>query len=169
MPDDLGPIMQGVTPQSATNAIALRFPATNSDVRHSMILLRRLLVSMGVFIDDIGKVELVLAEALNNIVEHACAGTDENMVGLDLKRTPSRLNCQICDPGKPMPNAQPPMGRVTDPTIGRDRLPEGGFGWMLIRSLSDNIHYQRIGETNRLTLSIPIRCAGVIGSRKSVN
>jgi serine/threonine-protein kinase RsbW len=89
------------------------------------------------------------------------------MVGLDLKRATDRLDCQICDPGKPMPNARPPMGRVADPTVGRDLLPEGGFGWMLIRNLSDNIRYQRVGETNHLSLSIPIRCSGAVATRRS--
>jgi serine/threonine-protein kinase RsbW len=138
------------------DAIALRFAATSSDVRSSMILVRKLLGVMDLVEDDIGKVELVLAEALNNVVEHACTDRTDHLVYLELSQDTGRLECRICDPGNPMPGAQPPMGQSADPKVAIDELPEGGFGWMLIRELSEEVKYQRIGEENHLFLAIPV-------------
>ncbi len=137
-------------------AIALRFAATSSDVRSSMILVRKMLAVMDLCDDDIGRVELVLAEALNNVVEHACADRADHLVLLDLSHETGRLNCRICDPGTPMPGASPPSGHKADPSALREDLPEGGFGWMLIRELADVVKYQRVGDENHLFLSIPI-------------
>jgi serine/threonine-protein kinase RsbW len=138
------------------DAIALRFAATSADVRSSMILVRKMLGVMELGEDDIGRIELVLAEALNNVVEHACADRADHLVLLDLSHETGRLNCRICDPGHPMPGAKPPRGHKADPTAALDDLPEGGFGWMLIRELADVVKYQRIGDENHLFLSIPL-------------
>ncbi|MFT4715183.1 MAG: serine/threonine-protein kinase RsbW [Paracoccaceae bacterium] len=139
-----------------TDSIALRFAATTSDVRSSMILVRKVLAVMDLAEDDIGNVELVLAEALNNVVEHACADRIDHLIYLDLSHATGRLECRICDPGKPMPGAEPPKGAAIDPLTDLGDLAEGGFGWMLIRELSDEVRYQRIGEENHLFLAIPI-------------
>jgi len=138
------------------DAIALRFAATSSDVRSSMILVRNLLGVMDLADDDIGKVELVLAEALNNVVEHACVDRADHLVFLELSQDAGRLECRICDPGRPMPYTLLPEGKAPDPDVALDDLPEGGFGWMLIHELSEEVKYQRIGDENHLILSIPV-------------
>jgi serine/threonine-protein kinase RsbW len=38
----------------------------------------------------------------------------------------------------------------------QDDLPEGGFGWFLIRELTKDLQYVRHEDQNRLTFSIPI-------------
>ena len=76
--------------------------------------------------DDRGTAEIVLAEALNNIVEHAYARhTGEIEITLLLHQ--NALICRIIDTGLPMPNDALPAGHLTEfaPT---DDLPEGGFG-----------------------------------------
>lgn len=35
-------------------------------------------------------------------------------------------------------------------------LPEGGFGWFLIRDLTQNLSYVRDGATNRLDFVLPL-------------
>ena len=101
-----------------------------------------------------GSAEVVLAEALNNIVEHAYAKSDGH-IDLRLQRRPDRVLCDIVDHGALMPGGALPAG-LSQP-IGVDKdLPEGGFGWFLIRSLTENLVYQRIDARNHLSFQFII-------------
>ena len=97
--------------------------------------------------DARGTAEIVIAEALNNIVEHACA-SGEGEIELSLKRTGGKLSVLITDRGHPMPGGTLPEGRL--PVPDPDDLPEGGFGWFLIRSLSQDLRYCRADGRNHL-------------------
>lgn len=102
---------------------------------------------------DRGAAEIVLAEVLNNIVEHAyctCPGD----IDIALQLTPCALVCTIIDTGAPMPDGRPPAGGLRD-YAGMDDLPEGGFGWHLIRAMSTDLHYSRENNCNRLEFRLP--------------
>jgi serine/threonine-protein kinase RsbW len=102
--------------------------------------------------DDRGTAEIVLAEALNNVVEHAYAeagGEIEVTIRLD----GTALHCVIRDEGRPMPGNAPPQGRLPE-IRGLDDLPEGGFGWHLIRVLSQDLAYRRIDGRNELSFRL---------------
>jgi serine/threonine-protein kinase RsbW len=100
--------------------------------------------------DDRGTAEIVLAEVLNNVVEHAYAAL-KGKVRLSLTLTEGQLNCLIEDEGAAMPGGEPPAGKLPDAAD----LPEGGFGWHLIRVLSSGLSYERLERTNRLSFSLP--------------
>lgn len=95
-----------------------------------------------------GTAEIVLAEALNNVVEHAYAHTP-GKVELTLITAAAGLYCQIEDQGVAMPGMRLPEGAARD-IKQQDELPEGGFGWYLIRILSYDLEYRRIGGRNQL-------------------
>lgn len=104
--------------------------------------------------DCLGTTELVLAEALNNVVEHAYARFPGE-IEVELLRDPDQLRFHIKDSGLPMPGAEPPEGHL--PEIGAlEDLPEGGFGWFLIRSLSRDLAYRREGELNLLSFGVSV-------------
>lgn len=95
-----------------------------------------------------GTAEIVLAEALNNIVEHAYADSN-GQIDLLLSLQHPDLLCQIEDHGRPMPGDALPSGKLR--TFSNfDDLPEGGFGWHLIRTLSRDLKYQRDAGRNCL-------------------
>ena len=98
--------------------------------------------------DARGTSEIVLAEALNNIVEHAYAEA-EGSIEVTLRHHAPDLWCEIADNGLPMPHGTLPAGRP-HPIDGFDHLPEGGFGWFLIRTLAQDLEYRRIGDRNLL-------------------
>lgn len=105
--------------------------------------------------DTRGTAEIVMAEALNNIVEHAYAaqaGLIEIWVGLGA----TGLECSISDYGRPMPDFQLPKGQQHD-LAQMDDLPEGGFGWFLIRSLAQDLQYQRRYNQNLLRFRLPLQ------------
>lgn len=93
--------------------------------------------------------EIVLAEVLNNIVEHAyakCAGDIRIAISCDK----SGLACCLTDWGAAMPGLALPKGDL-QPLGQTAALPEGGFGWFLIRSLATDLTYHRLGNENRLS------------------
>jgi serine/threonine-protein kinase RsbW len=101
-----------------------------------------------------GSAELVLAEALNNIVEHAYS-CDDGRIDVQLSVQNDRLFCEVIDAGVAMPNNVLPAG-LAQP-IGEDQdLPEGGYGWFLIRSLTQNLSYQRKDTRNHLSFQLNI-------------
>ncbi|MFE3836822.1 ATP-binding protein [Pseudogemmobacter sonorensis] len=95
--------------------------------------------------------ELVLAEVLNNIVEHAYRDGHGPIV-LGFQRAADALNCRIVDFGERMPEGRLPEGQ---PPFPRD-LAEGGYGWHLIRSLARDLRYEWVGEGNWLTFALPL-------------
>ena len=103
--------------------------------------------------DDRGTVELVLAEVLNNVAEHAYAG-GSGPVEVDLFATPLGLACRIVDRGLAMPGGKLPDGGLPD--VAPPDFPEGGFGWHLIRSLTADLTYARSAGQNRLSFLIPL-------------
>lgn len=102
--------------------------------------------------DGRGTAEIVLAEALNNIVEHAYSRHDGE-IEITLRLRGPDLVCSIRDNGLPMPNGLLPAGRLVA-LSSTDDLPEGGFGWFLIRSLSQDLDYQRVEGRNCLSFRL---------------
>lgn len=101
-----------------------------------------------------GSAELVLAEALNNIVEHAYQAA-EGTIEVRLQRRSLWLCCYLVDAGAPMPNNELPAGLAQ--TIGADQdLAEGGFGWFLIRTLTTDLVYRRIDARNHLSFQLNV-------------
>jgi serine/threonine-protein kinase RsbW len=108
--------------------------------------------------------EVVLAEVLNNIVEHAYADR-AGSISVAIRQTGAGLNCLVTDEGNPMPGGQLPAGNhpaqrdgMPDLQLGDlqlDDLPEGGFGWYLIRRLTRDLEYSRNGQQNWLSFVVP--------------
>ncbi|MDR0809318.1 MAG: ATP-binding protein [Gemmobacter sp.] len=102
--------------------------------------------------DSRGTAEIVLAEVLNNIVEHAYALVPGG-VEVTIRLLERGLCCCIRDHGAPMPGLELPPGQPVDCS---DELPEGGFGWFMIRSLARNLRYCRGGRWNELCFLLPV-------------
>lgn len=105
--------------------------------------------------DHRGTAEIVLAEALNNIVEHAYA-CDQGEIELTLMLNGTGLVCRIIDSGVPMPGQVLPAGFLPAPpdAAAPETLAEGGFGWHLIRTLSLDLAYDRVGGQNLLSFRL---------------
>lgn len=97
--------------------------------------------------------ELVLAEVLNNIVEHAYGRANPTgRIELTVRAIAGGLVFRIVDCGRAMPQALWPAGHLPRPDPHDP--PEGGWGWHLIRSLSHDLRYSRIGGQNQLTFRL---------------
>lgn len=104
--------------------------------------------------DICGQAELVMAEALNNVIEHAYAGHSHGVVEMTIVLRDGMIEIRILDDGLPMPGGTAPTGQSHDLTCAVEDLPEGGFGWFLIRELTQDLVYERCGNRNRLEFRI---------------
>ncbi|MFN4155939.1 MAG: ATP-binding protein [Paracoccaceae bacterium] len=127
-------------------------PSDPMAVRQALCALFERLMAGQISADARDTAQLVLAEALNNIVEHAYAQSPGE-IEVTVELCPGGLTCRIMDAGLPLPGEALPEGRLA-PLRAGDALPEGGFGWHLIRSLSQDVNYRREGERNFLTFRI---------------
>lgn len=143
-------------PRSKRAAICeLSVGATFAGVREGLETVRRGCLAQGVPGEVTDNLELVLAETLNNIVEHAFSSSQDGKIDVSVRCEPRGIECLLVDGGKPMPQGVLPKGAVPDLSTDRSDLPEGGFGWFLINSLARNIRYRRIDRHNHLTFKVP--------------
>lgn len=116
--------------------------------------------------DALARMELVMAEILNNIAQHGTGRGKEPAadapprppvtIHVAVTRHAGGLACAISDDGPPLP-----PGCLVDP----DHLPApeaaalraGGFGWVIIRDLTRSLFHFREGSRNVLCFNIPRR------------
>ncbi len=133
----------------------IRLKATPEDVRKALGEFCAAVRPLGLSAELAGTVELVLAEVLNNIVEHAYAGANEGLIDFHAWHTNSGFRFEIADEGIEMPGGRLPVGEHVTIDTDLNVLPEGGFGWYLIHDLTEDLQYHRAGGRNRLCFSIP--------------
>lgn len=108
-------------------------------------------------IEEVGTVELVMAEALNNIVEHAYPNGDPvGPINIECKQRRDGLVLTVTDQGRSMPDGRTPLGAPVDVNVPLNEMPEGGFGWFLIKDLAKDITYRRVDVENRLSLRLAL-------------
>ncbi len=127
--------------------LRLTIPADAQAVRLALQAASDSLLQSGLTTDARGTAEIVIAEALNNIVEHAYAST-EGEIELSLIYENGKLTVLVTDGGTAMPGGRMPEGLMPEPDPVDP--PEGGFGWFMIRSLSQDLRYFRSEGRNHL-------------------
>lgn len=138
--------------------VSLSFPPDELEVRQGLAALRAGL-SHNVGSGHLDTIEIVTAEVLNNIVEHAFTGQDTlaGKIHLNASFKVGRVCLSVEDNGVPMPEGMlpQPQTHLLDPSAP-ETLPEGGFGWGLIHTLCAELNYTRDGDWNRLSAAIDI-------------
>jgi len=137
----------------------MEITATRDQVSRALTQLNQQLIGLGLDPDALIRMELVLAEALNNIVEHAYCDAGHGDIALEASVHSNTIWCHLTDSGRPMPGGKlPPARRYDLGALDVQDLPEGGFGWGLIHDLTSSLIYDRSGAQNRLTLTIDLDC-----------
>lgn len=148
------PLAGPATAVSGAWGVSFAFDATHMEVRRALEHVDAWLKTGRVPNPTVDRVSIALAEALNNIVEHAFAERDHGRITLSVVATEAGVEMEICDNGRAMPEGDAPPCRQRDLSVPRADLPEGGFGWGLIRETAAGISYRRVAGHNLLTLRV---------------
>lgn len=108
----------------------------------------------GADVDLVARLELVLVEVLNNIVEHGYDAPRVGPVRILLSLSGGKITCEVMDSGREWPRDL--VRHATMPDIAVDFMdtPEGGFGWALIRIETEWIQYRRETLQNNLSFRV---------------
>jgi serine/threonine-protein kinase RsbW len=128
----------------------LTIESTPAAVRHGLASLMACSVMQAMDTCGRGTAEIVLAEVLNNIVEHAYAG-QQGEISVSICSSGNGVGVCVIDRGNAFPQVELPQGKLAP----ANELPEGGFGWFLIRSLVSELTYRRDHSTNHLSFTLP--------------
>jgi serine/threonine-protein kinase RsbW len=141
-------------PEVRRQLVTLRIPATQTAVRDTLLSVETTLAAAGAAADLRTRTQIALAEACNNIVEHAykppCA-VAEPIIFLDIAGDQGGVQVTLRDKGRAMPDGPLP-GRELPPVDPADvqTLPEGGFGWALLRDVTRALSLSRSNGYNIL-------------------
>lgn len=146
-----------MSPSHLLPAFSLSVQSGELAVREALAGIIAGLTPLSLDVEEVATVELVLAEALNNIVEHAYPeGSEGGAIGIACRHARDGLHITMQDEGESMPDGQIPFGMAPDVDGDVMDLPEGGFGWFLIKDLAKDIRYRREGAVNLLDLRLAV-------------
>lgn len=112
-------------------------------------LAERACARAGMAADDCFGLKLAIDEVCTNIIEHGYGPDGGGEISLTIEIGDREARMTVVDRGRPFSPDQ-----AATPELGthwEDR-PIGGLGWHLVRSVVDEIRYERDGSENRLTL-----------------
>lgn len=137
------------------SSFTLTLEGASPAVRQGLAEIREKLTAAGEPENLLGRMEIVLAEVLNNIVEHAFAQMKDGLITISLNKDGGDWTIKVEDNGEGMPVEALPNGQL--PTLAADfhDLPEGGFGWALVEMLTKDLLYTRQHNGNRLEFDLP--------------
>lgn len=127
-------------------------------VREALTQFLNALKPLNLDTEEASTIELVLAEVLNNIVEHAYPpSAPDGPIAIRCAQQSDGLMVDIVDKGTAMPEGQLPLGELAPLDMDQQELPEGGFGWFLIRHLARDVRYARVKDENHLHMRLAVR------------
>lgn len=142
--------MHNAAKPHSDHELQLEFPSDNLSVRQAL----QQVLGLSLSPDDKSVVEIVLAEILNNIVEHAYQEKPTGHIELVVRPMRDGLHVAVQDSGLPLPDGLPKKQMLPDLDCATADLPEGGFGWFLVRELTQDLHYERLDGRNILSFRI---------------
>tara|TARA_R110000868_G_scaffold5134_6_gene31721 strand:+ start:1876 stop:2307 length:432 start_codon:yes stop_codon:yes gene_type:complete len=100
------------------------------------------------------EIELCVVEGVNNAIEHAYEERSDGVVSVDVTLAADFIEIAISDRGKTAPDnllTRSPAPVDPDPADILS-LPEGGFGFPILKSCMDDLWYDSINGINTLTM-----------------
>lgn len=98
--------------------------------------------------------ELMLVEAVNNVVEHAYAGKTGFVIDAQFEANDDEVTITLIDQGVFFPETV--YGAIKNQIVSKksyEELPEGGWGLGLITTIADDIEKYNVNGTNILVLT----------------
>lgn len=108
---------------------------------------------LGLGADKVFNLNLVLEEALTNVVMYAYPEGEIHDIHVSAHSDSSQLQFVIEDTGKPFDPTEVPDA---DTTLSAEEREIGGLGIFLIRQIMTDVEYQRVDDKNVLTLTLTL-------------
>lgn len=99
---------------------------------------------------------LVLDEVLSNIVKYAYEVPEQGTIDVELVCSNAKLMASVEDRGIAFNPLELPTPAGGGPLQSRQ---EGGLGIVFMKSLLDSVVYERVGDRNRVTLTLKVPSA----------
>jgi len=96
---------------------------------------------------------LALDEVLSNIVKYAYDSPDTGTIDVELTYSNNELMASVEDRGIAFDPLTLQMPANTGPLRNRK---EGGLGIFFVKRLMDSVVYERVGDRNKVTLTIKV-------------
>jgi serine/threonine-protein kinase RsbW len=135
----------------------LRLPAKLSSLGGFREFVRSSAEKAGVGASLLMKIELVLEELLVNHAMHAYGPEGGDSEVVCFCREPGQFCLRVIDDG---PHFNPLQQSTPDVTLPPQDRPVGGLGIFLVRSMTDELNYQRDGDRNVMTACFLIKPKG---------
>ncbi|MEW6187330.1 MAG: ATP-binding protein [Thermodesulfobacteriota bacterium] len=129
----------------------LVLPARLESLPEFMDLVRQFFVSHRFSPEKIGKIQLATEEALVNIFRYAYPEEGGPAELICRKEGEDRFLLEIIDQGLPF---NPLTRPDPDITVDLEHRKIGGLGILLLKTLVEEVYYERIADRNRLTLVV---------------
>ena len=142
-------------PDMVAHPFSLQIPGTPRSVRRALAEIRERIKAGGATPDTLSRIEIALAEVLNNVVEHALHHAQDGNIRVVVTPRDMDWHFEVSDngvalPGDALPN--PPLPKTSLPLAD---LPEGGFGWAIVNMLARDLRYTREADRNVLSFVMP--------------
>lgn len=121
------------------------------NVRLLSMAVRGACAELGLSERALGEVELCVAEAVTNCIEHGYDSQPGHPIEALVVSEEDALVISLVDHGRPIPEDRlpPPEPEIPDDPL---LLPEGGRGLFLLFAMMDRVEYERGPGGNKLTL-----------------
>ena len=141
----------------AATRVARTFPSRLSVVPETAQFVEAFCAAHDVHRDDRLRLALIVEELVSNTIVHGHGGGSDSPIGIVLAVAPAAITLQYED-GAPMFDVAAALATARDAADGEfDERPIGGLGLRLLAHYSDDVRYARVGERNRITLSLARR------------
>lgn len=120
------------------------------ELNRVVVFLEQLEVEWQLPASSLVSINLVLEEALSNVIFYAYEDESVQEIRIDFEYADNQLDITIRDRGKPF---DPTRNEDPDIDLPVEERPIGGLGIFLIRKIMDEVNYERLGEENILRMS----------------
>jgi len=98
----------------------------------------------------IHQLELALDEIVTNVISYAYSDDAAHLIRVDVGVQDNEITAVVEDDGVPF---NPLERAAPDTAAAIENRAIGGLGIHLVRELMDRVHYDRVGNRNRLTIT----------------
>lgn len=120
-----------------------------AEISRLALFIEQLGEEFGLSPDLVFNLNLVLEEAVSNVILYAYPKEEHEIITLTARKIENQLLFVLTDSGKEFDPTQMPDADIT---LSAEERPIGGLGIFLIRQIMNKVEYQRIDGQNVLTL-----------------